>query len=329
MSDKTTDQIRTGPDGGWGWMVVVAGFIVQFMTGGLAQSLSPLYIDIKRYFGSSAEDTSWIFSISSAMFFCTGILGSVTAKLFGHRLTVMVGGMLISSGFFISYFATNIVYLYGSIGVVAGIGLGMGPSPNLAMLAIYFPKKHSLVNGIAMVGSGVCVLVMPPLLQASIDKYGWRGSMLILSAIGAHVDISGALLRPLIGNSRARNESDDLSQEPDETDDKDDGGWIYDVTGNYDYSFYALGGFHLLGGFICIIGQCITWKRNRKWTEKVDATSQVVCQKIVNPVYDDSLMKDATSQTFISDFVDNNNKTTDWILDSPFGSESHAGKRNL
>ncbi|XP_070560878.1 monocarboxylate transporter 13-like [Ptychodera flava] len=502
MNGKATGQIRTGPDGGWGWMVVLAGFIVQFISGGLAQSLSPLYIDMKRYFGSSAEDTSWTFSIASAMMFFTGILGAVVAKLFGHRFAVMFSGMLASSGFFVSYFATNIGYLYGSIGVLVGTGFGVCISPNLTMLAIYFPKKHSLVNGIAMVGSGVCVFVMPPLIQASIDKYGWRGCMLILSAICAHMVISGALMRPLIANSKARNESGDLCQTPSETDGKDGGGkqdknntskrrchcshylhvvfftylrftilvisfwfvvlgmfggsvhmqarakvedvgtlqqtawlvsivcigsiasraggaflvqhrfisatniyilstlavgvafvipqladtyggfvvlslvmglgsgvylsipsvctreyvgtnnmivalgilmfpsgigfllgpplagWIYDVTGNYDYSFYALGGFHLLGGFICIIGQCITWNRNRKLTEKDNATSQLDDQTIVNPVYDDLAMKDATSQTFLSDFVDDNNKNTYWILDSPFAIESHGDKRN-
>ncbi|XP_070560168.1 monocarboxylate transporter 12-like [Ptychodera flava] len=466
MSGKTTVEKRTEPDNYSAFLVVLGGFIVQFMTGGLVHSLGPLYIDMKRYFGSSAEETSWIFSVASAVLFFTGILGAVNAKLFGHRLAVIVGGLLASSGFLISYFATNLNYLYGSIGVLVGAGLGMCVSPNLTMLAIYFPKKHSLVNGIAMVGSGVCIFVMPPLLQASIDKYGWRGSMLILSATCAHIVISGTLMRPLARNGAAKDKESDICQVPCETesnyatDEKDEEqtskricdyshylrvvfftyvrftllvisfafvvvgmfggsvhmqarakvqevgslqqnclacfhGWIYDVTGNYDYSFYALGGFHLLGGFICIIGQCITWNRNRKLTEKDNATSQLDDQTIVNSVYDDLVMKDATrwiydvtgnydysfyamggfhllgaficilgqcitwhrnkklkgqdksssqvddqamvdplqdefvmkdatSQTFISDFVYGNNTNTNWILDSPSVSESLA-----
>ncbi|XP_070560883.1 monocarboxylate transporter 13-like [Ptychodera flava] len=498
--NKASDQNLTGPDCGWGWVVVGAGFVVKFMGGGLVQSLSPLYIDMKRYFGASSAATSWVLSIAFAMPFFTGFLGAIAVKLFGHRIAVMIGGLLASSGFFISYFATSLVYLYGSVGFLMGTGLGISVAPALTMLAIYFPKKHPLVNGIAMVGSGMGIFVIPPLLQACIDRYGWRGSVLIMSAFCAHTVVSGALLRPLRKASKAKHEDGDLSQATRDTQNapgKQDmskkskqrcdcshymhvafftylrftilvisfffvavgmfggsvhmqarakvegvgtlqqtawlvsivgigsiagravgaflvqhrfisatniyilsilavgvaflipqladtyggfvvlslvmglgsgvymsipavctreyigiknmiiglaiwkfpagiglllgpplAGWIYDVTGNYDYSFYAMGGFHLLGAFICILGECITWHRNKKLKGQDNSTSQVDDQAIVDPLYDDFVMKDATSQTFISDFVYDNNTNTNWILDSPFISERHTDKRN-
>ena len=38
----------------------------------------------------------------------------------GHRIAIIIGGILGSIGFLISYFATSLEYLYGSMGLVAG-----------------------------------------------------------------------------------------------------------------------------------------------------------------------------------------------------------------
>ena len=72
MANGHTNEMLVGPDGGWGWVIVLAAFVVQFMAGGLVQSFSPLYIALRRYFNSSAEDTSWVVSILSCLIFLMG-----------------------------------------------------------------------------------------------------------------------------------------------------------------------------------------------------------------------------------------------------------------
>lgn len=55
------------PDGGWGWVVVVALFIASALVFGLIRSLGVFFVEFVLYFGESAQAVSWITSIGVAM----------------------------------------------------------------------------------------------------------------------------------------------------------------------------------------------------------------------------------------------------------------------
>ncbi len=52
------------PDGGYGWVVVVASFYVAFLFGLFMDGFSVLYVEIEDYFSSSKAYTGWIGSLS-------------------------------------------------------------------------------------------------------------------------------------------------------------------------------------------------------------------------------------------------------------------------
>ena len=51
---------QAAPDGGWGWMVVLGGFVVLFMAAGLESLTSVLYVEWTSYFDVGAGEMSWI-----------------------------------------------------------------------------------------------------------------------------------------------------------------------------------------------------------------------------------------------------------------------------
>lgn len=61
----------------------------------------------------------------------------------------------------------------------------------------YFEKKRSFATGIAVCGSGIGTFIFAPLTEALINTYGWRGALLIITAITLNCIIFGALFRPL------------------------------------------------------------------------------------------------------------------------------------
>ncbi|XP_077994879.1 monocarboxylate transporter 12-like [Glandiceps talaboti] len=213
MSHHPRRQHKEGPDGGWGWMVVMATSIVQSTLGGLPQCLSPLFIALRRYFQSSAEATSWILSLLTFCSCMTQVIGSLVTKRVGHRVTVVIGGVLCSLGFFISYFATSLYFLYGSISILSGIGIAVATPPAHAMTALYFPKKYPLANSIVFLGPGLIIVLLTPLLQFFVDTYGWRGCVFILSAITANNCVAGTLLRPLKSRLPEHSENTDENGE--------------------------------------------------------------------------------------------------------------------
>lgn len=55
-----------GPDGGWGWVLVVAMFVSTSLVFGLMRGLGIFFVEFVQYFEESAQAISWISSIGLA-----------------------------------------------------------------------------------------------------------------------------------------------------------------------------------------------------------------------------------------------------------------------
>lgn len=84
----------------------------------------------------------------------------------------------------------------------------MAYSPTIVTVGQYFARRRALANGLSVAGSGLGNFAVPPLIRAALDRYGFGGAMLIMSALMLHVCLAGALLRPL-SSYRSRKPSED------------------------------------------------------------------------------------------------------------------------
>lgn len=55
------------PDGGWGWLVVLASLFINLVSDGITCCFGLLYIDFLHEFGASKSATSWIGSLYVAV----------------------------------------------------------------------------------------------------------------------------------------------------------------------------------------------------------------------------------------------------------------------
>ncbi|XP_053703793.1 monocarboxylate transporter 12-B-like isoform X2 [Synchiropus splendidus] len=78
-----------------------------------------------------------------------------------------------------------------------GVGFSLCYSPSISLVGVYFPNRRSLAWGVAMSGSGIGTLVLAPLVQVLIQWFSWRGALLLLSAIVAHLCVCGSLMWPI------------------------------------------------------------------------------------------------------------------------------------
>ncbi|XP_019617881.1 PREDICTED: monocarboxylate transporter 2-like [Branchiostoma belcheri] len=110
------------PDGGWGWMVVLAGFIVYGSTFGTFRSLGVFFLTFSQQFQASAAETAWISSILMSVTLLLSPVGIVLANTIGFRPTIMLGGVLSAAGY---------IYLMDEFGwkgallIIGGIMLNM------------------------------------------------------------------------------------------------------------------------------------------------------------------------------------------------------------
>lgn len=62
------------PDGGWGWAVAAAFFVVEVCTYGTIKSMGVFLQDLMEEFGESNSRVSWVFSICVFVLTFTGQL---------------------------------------------------------------------------------------------------------------------------------------------------------------------------------------------------------------------------------------------------------------
>ncbi|KAJ0069586.1 hypothetical protein NL108_010416 [Boleophthalmus pectinirostris] len=184
-------------DGGYAWIILLSAFTMCGLTFGVIKSFGVFYVEIHRYFDTTATTVSWITSITLATIHVSGPLSSALSARFGHRSIVMIGGLLCSIGVISGSFARNLLELYLTTGFLNGLGYSLAWTPTVTMVGLYFDRKRPMANALSSSGECVLMFVISPLTQWLIDSYTWRGAMLIVGALQLNLCICGALLRPL------------------------------------------------------------------------------------------------------------------------------------
>ncbi|XP_038211785.1 monocarboxylate transporter 1-like [Zerene cesonia] len=185
------------PDGGWGWVVVFASFMVNLIADGITFSFGVFFPHFLEYFGEGKGKTAWIAGIFMAMPLLSGPIASFLTDRYGCRRMTIFGSILAAIGFVISAFVDNMETLFLTFGIMAGFGLSLCYVAAVVIVAYYFEKKRSLATGISVCGSGIGTFIFAPLTYVLLDEYGWRGTTLILAGFFLNMAVCGLLFRDL------------------------------------------------------------------------------------------------------------------------------------
>ncbi|XP_034657198.1 monocarboxylate transporter 12 [Drosophila subobscura] len=191
------ERMPTPPDGGWGWVVVFASFMIHIVTDGMTYSFGIFYDEFTAYFNEGKGYTAWIASIMVGVTFSSGPISSSFVNRYGCRAVTIAGAILAASCIIVSMFAQNVLTLIITIGFGTGLGFGLIYLPAIVSVTQYFDTKRSLATGIAVCGSGFGTFLFAPLTEYLIGSFGWRGAMLIIGGIVLNCIIFGAMFRPL------------------------------------------------------------------------------------------------------------------------------------
>lgn len=113
-------EIVVPPDGGWGWVVVVASFMCNMIVDGIIFSFGIMMTKIQNTFMVTQAEVSLIGSLMSGFYLMTGPFASALANRYGFQLVAIVGSILGALAFLLSYFATSVSYLYITYGFLGG-----------------------------------------------------------------------------------------------------------------------------------------------------------------------------------------------------------------
>jgi MFS family permease len=106
------------------------------------------------------------------------------------------GMALIALGLLATSWATSLLTVYVSYGLLVGLGIALVYTPSIASVQPWFTTRRGLAGGIASSGVGAGTLLVPVLVAMAIGPMPWREAMQVL-ALGVLVLglLAAALLR--------------------------------------------------------------------------------------------------------------------------------------
>ncbi|XP_051020442.1 monocarboxylate transporter 10 isoform X2 [Acomys russatus] len=206
---STGEEPPVPPDGGWGWLVMLAAMWCNGSVFGIQNAYGVLFVSMLDTFGAKDDEnmafkTAWVGSLSMGMiFFCCPIV-SVFTDMFGCRKTAVVGAAVGFIGLMSSSFVSSIEPLYLTYGIIFACGCSFAYQPSLVILGHYFKKRLGLVNGIVTAGSSVFTILLPLLLGNLIHSVGFFYTLRVLCIFMFVLFLAGFTYRPLVPSAKEK-----------------------------------------------------------------------------------------------------------------------------
>src|SRR6266508_2536624 len=176
------------------WWRVVGGLSMNLALGTL-YAWSVFVAPLEKEFGWKRADTSLIISIAIFVFAISFVLAGRLQDKKGPFWISVIGGVLVSIGFFLSAWTTTLGWIFFAFGVLGGIGNGFGYATPIPVMAKWFPDKRGLAVGLAVAGYGGGSAIFGPLAgNWLIPTYGWRTTFQVLGVIFLVMTLVGAFL---------------------------------------------------------------------------------------------------------------------------------------
>lgn len=197
MDTPATANVVVPPDGGWGWVVMMASFSCNVIVDGIVFSAGMFLKPIGEEFNASTPQTALVSSLLSGFYLLAGPFVSAAANRWGFRPVTIVGAFIACIGFVLSRFATSVFYLYLTYGFIGGIGFCLIYMPSVITVGYYFERWRALATGISLCGSGVGTFIMAPVSTMLINALGWRDALLVQAGMILLCAFFGLAFRPI------------------------------------------------------------------------------------------------------------------------------------
>lgn len=185
------------PDGGYGWVVMVAAFFVLAILDGIMYSYGSYMLVLGDALGISQTQLTTITSVNVGMYYLTGPLSSALLNRFGFRIVGMFGALSAACGYAgasQSHSYLVHVVLYGAMG---GFGAGSCYAAAVIIVGHYFDKYRALATSVALCGSAIGNMVVSQMLAYLIPQIGWQSTMLLQGGLVIVAFAMAILYRPL------------------------------------------------------------------------------------------------------------------------------------
>ncbi|CAF1600271.1 unnamed protein product [Rotaria magnacalcarata] len=195
--DEEYDYITVPPDGGFGWVVLIACFLINLIIDGFLYAFGAISEDLKIYFQCQEWAVSLVISLACGFYLLSAPVASALCNRWGCRPIGIIGSIIASGAIAASIYSPSIYIMWLLFGFIGGIGMGLVYLPSIVMVGYYFEDKRAIATGIVTAGTGIGSITFGPLSRFLFDLYKWKYGLVILSGIVLLCAACSAFMAPL------------------------------------------------------------------------------------------------------------------------------------
>ncbi|KAI9016476.1 major facilitator superfamily domain-containing protein [Phycomyces nitens] len=168
------DFYNSIPNGGYGWVVAMAGFFGNFILFGMATIWGVFSNELLN--NEFKGRTTMVELMGVGTVLLAGINGftflNPLMSPLGFRVVMVIGTICSTLGLMLASLSTQMWHLYLTQGLLFGFGASLVYMSVVTTIPQWFTTKRGLAMGISSAGTGFGGLALSPLANALIQKYG-------------------------------------------------------------------------------------------------------------------------------------------------------------
>jgi len=162
------------------WPIAAAGVVMQIALGSV-YAWSVFRIPLTEAFGWTIPEVTLTFTIAIFVLGFAAFAGGLWMRRVGPRTVAIASGVLYGLGVLLAGMSDGrLWWMYGSYGLMGGIGLGLGYIVPVATLVKWFPDRRGMITGVAVAGFGAGALITAPLATRLVVDIGTSGTFAVL-----------------------------------------------------------------------------------------------------------------------------------------------------
>ena len=152
------------------WIFVILGMVVNMCLGAV-YAYSVFKKPLETMFNATATQGNLPFMAFLAMFALFTFFSGRFIDKMGPRIVMIVGGIVVGVGWILTYFASSMMMVVITYGIIGGAGVGIVYGGPVSVATKWFSDKKGLAVGLSLLGFGASAFVTAPLAKNLIAAY--------------------------------------------------------------------------------------------------------------------------------------------------------------
>ena len=172
------------PDSGYAWRRLAVSLALSTIGGiGLWSVIVSLPV-IEAEFGVTRGNASLPYTATMVGFAIGGVLMGRLADRFGIMAPVILGTLMLSTGYLAAAQATSLwQFILAQALLIGMLGSSATFGPLVAEVSLWFLRRRGIAVAIVASGNYLAGTIWPPLLQYAIDSVGWRQAHMAIGVL--------------------------------------------------------------------------------------------------------------------------------------------------